>query len=73
MESEDELLEYVRGPDFPTGGTIKTSTENFRKIYKTGRGTLLLQSKFTFEEKVRKNNRLFINRICVSNSRVAFC
>ncbi|BAM40540.1 uncharacterized protein TOT_020000795 [Theileria orientalis strain Shintoku] len=57
LENEDELLEYVQGPDFPTGGTIKTSTENFKKIYKTGRGTLLLQSKFTYEEKVRKNNR----------------
>ncbi|UKK01786.1 DNA topoisomerase (ATP-hydrolyzing) [Theileria orientalis] len=57
LENEDELLEYVQGPDFPTGGTIKTSTENFKKIYKTGRGTLLLQSKFTFEEKVRKHNR----------------
>ncbi|UKJ90695.2 DNA topoisomerase (ATP-hydrolyzing) [Theileria orientalis] len=57
LENEDELLEYVQGPDFPTGGTIKTTAENFKKIYKTGRGTLLLQSKFTFEEKVRKNNR----------------
>lgn len=41
------------GPDFPTGGVIRTTREAMRKIYESGKGTVLIQSKFVFEEKFR--------------------
>jgi len=36
----DELLEDIQGPDFPTSGEIISSTEDLRKIYTTGRGSI---------------------------------
>ncbi len=44
----DELLHYIKGPDFPTGGIIY-GREGFRKAYRTGRGKVVIRSKFTIE------------------------
>ncbi|EAN33055.2 DNA gyrase/topoisomerase IV subunit A family protein [Theileria parva strain Muguga] len=48
-----EIVNEVMGPDFPTGGVIRTTREAMRKIYESGKGTVLIQSKFVFEEKFR--------------------
>jgi DNA gyrase/topoisomerase IV subunit A len=34
--SIDEIMEIIKGPDFPTGGTI-FDTENIKEVYKKGR------------------------------------
>lgn len=45
----DELLNYVKGPDFPTGGVIY-GTSGYKQAYRTGRGKIVIRSKYTIEE-----------------------
>ncbi len=44
----DDLMQYIKGPDFPTGGTIY-GKGGIRKAYMTGRGKILIRGKFTIE------------------------
>jgi len=53
--SVDELMTYIPGPDFPTGGTIN-GREGIISAYKTGRGIIRLRAKAHLETK-KKNNR----------------
>lgn len=46
--SIDELMNYIKGPDFPTGGIIY-GTSGIKKAYTTGRGKITIRSKFTIE------------------------
>jgi len=46
--SVDELMRFVQGPDFPTGGVI-FGVRGIREAYKTGRGRLLTRGKFNIE------------------------
>ena len=48
------LMEYIKGPDFPTGGTI-LGNSGIKKAYETGRGTITIRSKAIIEEKNGKN------------------
>ncbi|GBE61159.1 DNA gyrase subunit A [Babesia ovata] len=50
------LMHIVRGPDFPTGGHISTTMENMRKIYTTGKGSIMLQAKYSYEERIKPRN-----------------
>ena len=43
-----ELMHYIKGPDFPTGGIIY-GTSGIKKAYTTGRGKIVIRSKFTIE------------------------
>ncbi|RAR70050.1 DNA gyrase subunit A [Flavobacterium aciduliphilum] len=45
----DELINYVKAPDFPTGGVIY-GYEGVREAFKTGRGRIVLRAKVGFEE-----------------------
>ena len=45
----DELITYVKAPDFPTGGTIY-GYDGVREAFKTGRGRIVMRGKATFEE-----------------------
>ncbi len=45
----DELLEFVKGPDFPTGGAIYDINE-IRNVYRTGRGKILIRGIANIEE-----------------------
>lgn len=45
----DELLEYIKGPDFPTAGNIYDINE-IRNVYKTGRGRILIRGQTEIEE-----------------------
>ena len=46
----DELLAHVKGPDFPTGGTLVESAESIREAYATGRGGFRLRAKWEVEQ-----------------------
>ncbi|MEC8483146.1 MAG: DNA gyrase subunit A, partial [Pseudomonadota bacterium] len=46
----DELLEYVQGPDFPTGGEIITPRDDLRKLYETGKGQVKARARYSVEE-----------------------
>lgn len=52
----DEMLKIVKGPDFPTGGTI-CATNEMREAYATGRGKVPIRAVFhTEDEKGGKTN-----------------
>ncbi|MBU2982391.1 DNA gyrase subunit A [Lentibacter algarum] len=51
--SSEELIEYVPGPDFPTGGIMLGRT-GARKAYLEGRGSVIIRSKTRVEE-IRKD------------------
>lgn len=42
------LMQYVKGPDFPTGGIIY-GRQGIRDAYETGRGRIIIRGKFTIE------------------------
>ena len=42
--SNDDLMQYVKGPDFPTGGIIM-GLDGLRKAYNTGVGTIVIRSR----------------------------
>lgn len=46
--SLDKLMEFLPGPDFPTGGLIQ-GTEDLKKAYETGKGRLVLRSRTSIE------------------------
>ena len=50
------LMQYIKGPDYPTGATI-LGNSGIKKAYETGRGTITIRSKATIEE---KNGRHYI-------------
>ncbi len=52
----EELMQYVKGADFPTGGII-LGNSGIKKAYETGRGSITIRSKATIEE---KNGRHYI-------------
>ncbi len=45
----DELMQYIKAPDFPTGGIIY-GYEGVREAFKTGRGRIVMRAKVGFEE-----------------------
>jgi DNA gyrase subunit A len=45
----DELINYIKAPDFPTGGVIY-GYEGVREAFKTGRGRIVIRAKVNFEE-----------------------
>ncbi len=52
----EELMEYVLGPDFPTGG-IATNKSELKEIYETGTGKIKLRGKVEFEQGRRKSDK----------------
>ena len=51
--SIEELCQIVKGPDFPTGGTVNG---DMLELYKTGRGKLILRGKITTESDKNKES-----------------
>ena len=45
----DELMQYIKAPDFPTGGIIY-GYEGVKDAFHTGRGRIVMRAKTTFEE-----------------------
>lgn len=45
----DELMQHIKAPDFPTGGTIY-GYEGVKQAFETGRGRIVLRAKTNFEE-----------------------
>ena len=60
--SIDELMKYIKGPDFPTGGIIY-GTEGIKKAYKTGRGKIVIRSKFTIETDKRGHESIVFTEV----------
>lgn len=60
----EELMEYMPGPDFPTGGIVINKSE-LQEIYETGSGKVKIRGKVVFEPGKKKNDkdRLVITEI----------
>ncbi len=60
-----DLLGFVHGPDFPTGGVIiqDTEGETIMSAYGTGRGRLVVQARAHLEEMVRGRNRIIVTEL----------
>ncbi|WP_071441030.1 DNA gyrase subunit A [Traorella massiliensis] len=50
----DEMMKYIKGPDFPTGAII-LGNSGIRKAYDTGRGVITVRSKARIEEEKGRN------------------
>ncbi len=59
----DALLKFIKGPDFPTGGTLIEPYENIKSAYTTGRGSFRLRSKWHKEELERGQYQIVITEI----------
>jgi DNA gyrase subunit A len=58
----DDLMEHVRGPDFPTGGFIYGS-DGIREAYESGRGRVVMRARARIEERERGGERIVISEI----------
>ena len=60
--SDDDLLNYVNGPDFPTGGII-VGKSGIRSAYLTGKGSILIRGKTSIETTKKGRSSIIINEI----------
>ena len=56
--SLDDLMQFIKGPDFPTGGILQ-GIDGIKKAYETGRGRAVLRSKTKIED-IRGNKQQII-------------
>ncbi len=61
--SIEKLVEFVQGPDLPTGGTIIEDKETIINAYKTGRGGFRVRAKWEREETGRGGYQIIITEI----------
>ncbi|WP_296013898.1 DNA topoisomerase IV subunit A [uncultured Agrobacterium sp.] len=61
--SVETLLEFIPGPDLPTGGIIIESRENILEAYKTGRGGFRVRAKWETEDLGRGGYQIVITEI----------
>ncbi|WP_026581698.1 DNA topoisomerase IV subunit A [Bacillus sp. J33] len=47
--SIEDLMEHIKGPDFPTGGIIQ-GVDGIKKAYETGKGKIIIRGKAEFED-----------------------
>ncbi len=65
----EDLMRFVQGPDFPTGGVIyrqdrrKDDADALRAAYAIGRGRITVQAKTHIEEMTRNRSRLVITEL----------
>ena len=58
----EDLMEHVKGPDFPTGGLI-LGKEGIRSAYHTGRGSVIMRAKAHFEDMNNGKQRIVVTEI----------
>ena len=57
----ETLMKYVKGPDFPTGGIVE-GLDGIKSAYETGRGRIIIKSKYTIENE-KSNPQIVITEI----------
>ncbi|MBD3804464.1 MAG: DNA topoisomerase IV subunit A [Thioclava sp.] len=61
--TEEELVELIPGPDFPTGGVIVEPKENILEAYRTGRGAFRLRARWEKEDLGRGQWQIVVTEI----------
>jgi topoisomerase IV subunit A len=61
--TNEQLLHFVPGPDFPTGGTIVESKASIAEAYRTGRGGFRVRAKWAIEDLGKGNWSVVITQI----------
>ena len=59
----DKLIDFMPGPDFPTGGEIYESRESILNIYKTGKGSIRIRAKWEIEKEKRGVWKIVVTEI----------
>ncbi|MFM7257746.1 MAG: DNA topoisomerase (ATP-hydrolyzing) subunit A, partial [Acidimicrobiaceae bacterium] len=57
-----DLMKFVKGPDFPTGGLI-LGRSGINEAYKTGRGSIKMRAKVAIEDGVRGQMRIVVTEL----------
>ncbi|WP_373471745.1 DNA topoisomerase IV subunit A [Carnobacterium alterfunditum] len=60
--SVDDLMHYIKGPDFPTGAILQ-GVDGIKKAYETGKGKIVVRSKTRIEEVRGGKEQIVINEI----------
>lgn len=58
-----DLMQSVKGPDFPTGGDVLNTRAELCEMYETGQGTIRLRGEFTVPPPVRGQSSIIITSI----------
>jgi DNA gyrase subunit A len=76
----DDLLAFIKGPDFPTGGIVyryggdgaaKEENDLLKTAYATGRGRITVQAKVHIEEMSRNRHRLVVTELPYQTNKAA--
>ena len=66
-----ELMQYMKGPDFPTGGYI-LGRSGIRKAFETGRGSIIMRGKTHFEEMKNGKTRIVVDELPYMVNKASF-
>ncbi len=58
-----ELLEHIKGPDFPGGAQIISSADEIAAVYESGRGSIKLRARWTVEELARGQWQVVVHEL----------
>ncbi len=58
----EDLLQFVKGPDFPTGGIIM-GTSGIKQAYATGHGKIIVRGRHTLEEAPNGRERIIVDEL----------
>jgi DNA gyrase subunit A len=58
----EDLLAFVKGPDFPTGGIVM-GTSGLKAAYSTGHGRIIVRARHTFEQASNGRERIVIDEL----------
>jgi len=58
----EDLLSFIKGPDFPTGGLVM-GTSGIKAAYSTGHGRIIVRARHTFEQAANGRERIIIDEL----------
>ncbi len=58
-----DLLKFVKGPDFPTGGQILNSKKELKEIYQSGSGSIRIRGEYAIEDLPRGKKAIVVTSI----------
>jgi len=59
----DKLVEFIPGPDFPTGGVLVEARETIVETYRTGRGSFRIRARWAVEDQGRGQYQIVVSEI----------